>query len=569
MKQIALVIALVISAISAASASSSVPLNAFPGQLSNFLLCSGGVPEEPVETYVGANCVETGIRELDPQGRELWVRADIQIERSDLEIDQPYGILLSAMASSAFYWNGVLIDSNGVPGPNREAETPGKMDALVYVPSAVIHEGINTLGVHMSSFHNPATVTQPVHFIGVYRYQDQTLNRLQGYVPALITAGGLILAAFYFGLTFAFDRKRVGALLLALMSLATIGQLSAEVMRGLIAYDYPVHVMRLNFVVGFSFAFSMALVAFVVWRYNNAWFKGVVATTFGVCFLSIIAFPSYDMRTSVILLTGCLVAAAALIPVLKTKELAPRLILGALASFVVLIMVRQGDFLDQDFYFAVLILSGVLFGGEVVARRREVEARQEADTRTAKLELELLRRQISPHFLMNTLNVLSAWVEQDPKVSVNIIETLASECRALDELSRKQLVPLSEELTLCETHLKLMSYRTEAEFSLNTSGDVVGKMVPPATILTLIENAFSHNHYPDGAVFHLALKSVGSRTELEFAAPIGPAKESGSPHEGMGISYVRARLSDAFGANWSLDQGPDEANHWRVAMSYD
>ena len=558
MKMISLIIASLLLAMS------PVMGNSFPGQIVDFQVCEGGA-----DGMISSTCEDVGILNINPQGQEIWLRAEIQVTPGAVRDTQPYAILISAMAASEFYWNGERVGANGQPGGDASSEVPGKMDARIYLPSELIQEGTNVISVRLSSFHNPVHVILPVHYIGIYRYQNPTLNRMRAYLPAMITAGGLALAAFYFGLAFALDRRQIGALLLALMSLATIGQLGAEASRGLISYDYPFHVVRLNYVIGFAFAFSLFLVAFVAWRFNRSWSLGSIGAAAGLGLLFIVTFPSYDMRTAMVFLAGCGVAAASLVPVLRNGGVAPRMIFGALIGFVALIFIRQGDFLDRDFYYAVLILSSILFVGELMARRKEADLVQQATTRAAKLELELLRRQISPHFLMNTLNVLSAWVEQDPKVSVHIIETLASECRALDDLSRRQLVPLSEELTLCETHLKLMSYRTEVAFELATTGDIVGKQVPPATILTLIENALSHNHYSAGAIFTLALGQRSAGTKLSFCAPAGERREQATKHDGMGMAYVKARLADAFGEKWSLDQGRDEANHWRVEIAYE
>ena len=76
-----------------------------------------------------------------------------------------------------------------------------------------------------------------------------------------------------------------------------------------------------------------------------------------------------------------------------------------------------------------------------------------------RLEAQMLRRNLQPHFLMNSLTLIVEWVETQPKLAVKFIDALADEFRLLNTMSQKKLVPWSTEMALCQKHFKIMQYR--------------------------------------------------------------------------------------------------------------
>ena len=66
-----------------------------------------------------------------------------------------------------------------------------------------------------------------------------------------------------------------------------------------------------------------------------------------------------------------------------------------------------------------------------------------AQLAAARLETELLKRNLQPHFLLNTLAVLTEIVEQDPRGAVRLIEDLAEEFRSVARVAAEKLIPLS------------------------------------------------------------------------------------------------------------------------------
>src|SRR5205085_2260579 len=73
---------------------------------------------------------------------------------------------------------------------------------------------------------------------------------------------------------------------------------------------------------------------------------------------------------------------------------------------------------DYFLYFALNFVFVCLLSSHALEVRREQHQK-------ARLELEMLRRHLQPHFLMNTLTALSEWIEEDPKTAVKMIESLS------------------------------------------------------------------------------------------------------------------------------------------------
>ena len=71
-------------------------------------------------------------------------------------------------------------------------------------------------------------------------------------------------------------------------------------------------------------------------------------------------------------------------------------------------------FLDSYYYASMALLAGTLFVLQANAINRAERLRAEEKLKSSRLELELLKRQIQPHFIMNTLTALSEWILTNP-----------------------------------------------------------------------------------------------------------------------------------------------------------
>ena len=202
---------------------------------------------------------------------------------------------------------------------------------------------------------------------------------------------------------------------------------------------------------------------------------------------------------------------------------------------------------------------GVLVAGLLTSVGLQIrdERRQHARTlaTAARLENELLKKHLQPHFLMNTLTSIMEWVETNPSTGVKAIEALAAELRTLNDISGQKQITMAQELALCNAHLEVMGYRQGVTFNLDANGVDKAGNIPPAVIHTLIENAVTHNAYSlEEVTFLLRETKYNNHREITLRIPLAVKRSVHRPG-GSGLQYVRARLEEAAPGAWSLQSG--------------
>ena len=114
---------------------------------------------------------------------------------------------------------------------------------------------------------------------------------------------------------------------------------------------------------------------------------------------------------------------------------------------------------------------------------------------TANAKFESLKNQIDPHFLFNSLNVLSSLIEENPENAQRFTTSLSKIYRYVLEQKDKELVSVAEELAFAKTYMDLLKMRFENSLSyelLAENIDVEAKVVP-LSLQLLLENAVKHN----------------------------------------------------------------------------
>lgn len=143
---------------------------------------------------------------------------------------------------------------------------------------------------------------------------------------------------------------------------------------------------------------------------------------------------------------------------------------------------------------ALLLLSRMLFfqrnSERLKAKTQELEKQQLVN------EISLLKTQVNPHFLFNSLSILSSLVHIDPDLSEKFIDQLSKSYRYILEQKDQALVTLRTELNFIESYAFLLKIRFENKFNLrvNIPDEVLDKFkIAPLTLQLLIENAVKHN----------------------------------------------------------------------------
>lgn len=213
-----------------------------------------------------------------------------------------------------------------------------------------------------------------------------------------------------------------------------------------------------------------------------------------------------------------------------------------------------GNFIIESmiFWAVIAIVHGILF------YRRWQEREQlaaELRGRLSEAQLDVLRGQLRPHFLFNTLNSISTLVHSDAASADRMVVQLADLLRASLETSGKHEIPLAEELALLERYLDIMRVRHADRLSvaIRVSPRARGALVPHFILQPLVENAIEHGIARRAGAGRIVIDAADVDGTLQLrvgddGCGLEPATTGGfAPDEGVGLGNTRLRLRQLYG----------------------
>ncbi len=195
------------------------------------------------------------------------------------------------------------------------------------------------------------------------------------------------------------------------------------------------------------------------------------------------------------------------------------------------------------------------------SRERERQAAALA-TELVRTRLEVLRMQLNPHFLFNTLHTISALIHENPDDADRIVARLSELLRVSLEQSDSQEVPLRQELAFLERYLQIeqtrFQDRLDVEMEIESGLDDV--LVPSLILQPLVENAIRHGIEPreDAGRVRIAARRLNGMLELKVSdnGPGLPEAEVAPNREGVGLSNTRSRLAHLYGVQHQFELTP-------------
>jgi hypothetical protein len=187
----------------------------------------------------------------------------------------------------------------------------------------------------------------------------------------------------------------------------------------------------------------------------------------------------------------------------------------------------------------------------------EEQARKEIEKEHMQSELAFLQNQVSPHFLMNTLNNIHSLIEGDRTLAQNAVLKLSEMMRYLLYESGRGLTTLKKEIEFLNSYVELMQLRVDKSVCVNLElpRKYNNVSLPPLLFISFIENAFKHGvSYREPSA--LSFKLVQTPGYLEFTSEntISAFKnaDSVSHSGGFGMGNVQKRLSMLYGDRHKL-----------------
>ncbi len=178
------------------------------------------------------------------------------------------------------------------------------------------------------------------------------------------------------------------------------------------------------------------------------------------------------------------------------------------------------------------------------------------ETNLAEARLNALRMQINPHFLFNTLHIISDHFEENPRAARRMIARLSEIMRYTFEGTETREVPLHQEMHFLEGYLDIQRFRFEDRLEVNTEIDagVTHALVPTLILQPLVENAIKHGISQIEEKGSISIEATKKDDFLLLkVVDNGPGKtlvqQSKTANGGIGLKNTRERLSMLYGDN--------------------
>ena len=228
------------------------------------------------------------------------------------------------------------------------------------------------------------------------------------------------------------------------------------------------------------------------------------------------------------------------------------------------LMVRLGYSWTRDLPFCALFYGltlGISSALDYYRQFRERELRaSQLEAQLAQSQLQMLKMQLHPHFLFNTLNGITGLVrDQDNAAAVQMLVGLSDLLRQTLDNSGKQQVRLSEELDWLQLYLKLqqMRFSDRLQTRIEAAPETLDAMVPNLITQPLVENAIRHGLAPRAAPGTVSLRARCHDSQLELCVcDDGVGLPDGwqlMASNGVGLSNTMARLRQLYGADFQFE----------------
>ncbi len=161
---------------------------------------------------------------------------------------------------------------------------------------------------------------------------------------------------------------------------------------------------------------------------------------------------------------------------------------------------------------------------------------------TASAKFDALKNQLDPHFLFNSLNVLTSLIEENPEAATRFTTSLSKVYRYVLEQKAKELVTLEEELKFAELYMSLLAVRFEDSiiFTKPVKLENPQAKVVPLSLQLLLENAVKHNQVTPSKKLHITISEEnGNLVVTNNSQPKQVLRES----TGVGLRNIRDRYA--------------------------
>jgi two-component system, LytTR family, sensor kinase len=175
----------------------------------------------------------------------------------------------------------------------------------------------------------------------------------------------------------------------------------------------------------------------------------------------------------------------------------------------------------------------------------------DTETQLKSAELEILKKQLNPHFLFNALNSIKALTLTEPLVARDALIELSELLRLILNLEEQKKIVFEEEYKMTEHYLSLekMRFDNRLNYTFDIQDEAKYASVLPMTLQTLIENAVKHgiSKNKNGGVIEIKARVENKKTFIITVKNTGQYLPNSSSRRGIGTNNLQRRLEITYG----------------------
>jgi len=226
----------------------------------------------------------------------------------------------------------------------------------------------------------------------------------------------------------------------------------------------------------------------------------------------------------------------------------------------------------------VWLTFGVVTGIQQIYRHQQNKLKEaKLQTQLAHSRLEQVRQQINPHFLFNSLNLISSKVYEDAESADQLISDLSDLLRQSLDMSKTPTTSLKTELGFVNNYLSIMQSRFSDRVSIERQldADCLDYEVPSLLLQPIVENSFKHRlEARNGSILiSLSCRKIGSELEIMISDTFTPTSTQTEPENtlakpstGTGLSNIRERIEYLYSGKATFEYGPKDEFHYQTCI---
>jgi len=490
----------------------------------------------------------------------FWVRTKVDLTQKPVG---QLGLKIEAFGAFDVYWDGVLIGKNGEV-IDQGIELPGSSSSYYSVPDSLAQ-----IGKHVVSLRASQTYLQNVQRsvgIGLSSYESLLQSPLIATAFMNLMAGAFLIAAIYYLFLYINSRtKQRTVLIFAIICFLFFALLILEYIKFYVRIPYTKFFWRLESIGWITFAISFLVPLYFSIQFKFKWKKLLLALLFiTLVAIYLLNFRHYDATAIYYSTAMWFFSLAIVLNAVYQKEKGS---IFVLMSLILSLLTNQYLYYDFSLFVSFCVIVLCMLYLHTIQMKMVEEEYQRSLLHSSKLQLELIKKNIQPHFIKNTLTSLIDWVEESPKEGTAFIQALADEFDIINDISEQALIPVRQEIELCKRHLSVMQFRKEINYQWEESDINENEFIPPAIFHTILENGITHSGpFEDGSMkFKLSFTNHASYKQYDFET-FGNNRVKLKPRAGgNGFVYVKARLTESYGQSWQFASHESE-NGWLTTI---